>query len=331
MLQLVTIFGGSGFVGRYIARRMAKQGWRVKVAVRRPNDALFVKTYGVVGQVEPVFCNIRDDSSVAEALKGADVVVNCVGVLAEVGKNRFQAVQSEGAARIARLAVQEGVDTFVQLSAIGADEESDSLYCVSKAMGEAAILGQFPEAVILRPSVIFGPEDQFFNWFASLTRISPFLPLVGAETKFQPVYVDDVAQAAELAVLGRVSGGVYEIGGPDIASFKSLMECMLTVTQRKSIVLPIPMFAGRVMATAFDAVQFMTLGILKNGVVTRDQVKNLARDNIVSGIHKTFADLDIEPTALDAVLPDYLWPYRPSGQFAEIKDSAKNMRSNSRS
>ena len=331
MSQLVTIFGGSGFVGRYIARRLAKQGWRVKVAVRRPNDALFVKPYGVVGQVEPVFCNIRDDASVAKALKGADVVVNCIGVLAEVGMNRFHAVQSEGAGRIARLAVQEGVDSFVQLSAIGADEGSDSLYSVSKAMGEAAILGQFPEAVILRPSVIFGPEDQFFNRFASMTRLSPFLPLIGSETKFQPVYVDDVAHAAELAVLGHVVGGIYEIGGPDIASFKSLMERMLSVIQRKSIILPIPMFVGKVMATVFDAVQFMSLGILKNGVVTRDQVKNLARDNIVSGIHKTFADLGIEPTGLDAILPGYLWSYRPSGQFAAIKDSAKNLRSNSRS
>ena len=331
MSQLVTIFGGSGFVGRYIARRMAKQGWRVKVAVRRPNDALFVKLYGVVGQVEPVFCNVRDDASVATALKGADVVVNCVGILAELGKNRFLAVQSEGAGRISRLAVQEGVDKFVQVSAIGADEGSDSLYSVSKAMGEAAILGQFPEAVILRPSVIFGQEDQFFNRFASMTRLFPILPLIGAETKFQPVYVDDVAQAAELAVLGRVSGGIYEIGGPDIASFKSLMECMLSVTQRKSIILPIPMFVGKAIAVVFDAVQVMSLGILKNGVVTRDQVKNLARDNIVSGGHKTFGDLGIEPTALEAVLPDYLWSYRPSGQFAAIKDSAKNLRSNSRS
>lgn len=326
MSQFVTIFGGSGFVGRYIARRMAKKGWRVKVAVRRPNDALFVKPYGVVGQVEPVFCNIRDDASVVQALKGAAVVVNCVGIIAELGKNRFQAVQTQGAERIARLATQEGVDRFVQISAIGADEASDCQYSVSKAMGEVAIQGQFPDAVILRPSVIFGPEDQFFNRFASMTRLSPFLPLIGAQTKFQPVYVDDVAKAAELAVLGAVPGGIYELGGPDIASFKSLMERMLNIIQRKSIILPIPLFVGKVMATMFDAVQIVSLNILKNRVVTRDQVKNLARDNIVSGNHKTFADLGIELTALDAVLPDYLWSYRPSGQFAAIKDSAKNFR-----
>ena len=329
MSQLVTIFGGSGFVGRYITRRMAKQGWRVKVAVRRPNEALFVKPYGVVGQVEPMFCNIRDDAAVAQALKGADVVVNCVGIIAELGKNRFQAVQSEGAERIARLATQEGVYRFVQISAIGADKESDSQYSVSKAIGEEAISGQFPDAVILRPSVIFGSEDQFFNRFASMTRLSPFLPLIGAETKFQPVYVDDVAQAAELAVLGAVSGSIYELGGPDIASFKSLMERMLNVIQRKRIILPIPLPVGKVMATFFDTVQSLSFGVLKNKVVTCDQIKNLVRDNLVSGNHKTFADLGIEPTALDAVLPDYLWPYRPSGQFAAIKDSAKNLRSNS--
>ncbi|NCW15637.1 MAG: complex I NDUFA9 subunit family protein [Rhodobacteraceae bacterium] len=329
MSQLVTIFGGSGFVGRYIARRMAKQGWRVKVAVRRPNDALFVKPYGVVGQVEPVFCNIRDDASVLSAVSGADVVVNCVGILSELGKNRFHSVQGDGAERIARLAAQEGAVRFVQISAIGADKGSDSQYSISKAQGEEGILQHFPDAVILRPSVIFGPEDQFFNRFASIARLIPVLPLIGADSKFQPVYVDDVAKVAELAVLGRASGGIYELGGPDVASFKSLMERMLTVIQRKSILLPLPFFLGRLMASAFDTLQSVSLGLLKNGVVTRDQIKNLARDNVVSGDHKTFANLGIEPTALDAVLADYLWCYRPSGQFAAIKDSAKNLRSSS--
>ena len=329
MSQLVTIFGGSGFVGRYIARRMAKQGWRVKVAVRRPNDALFVKPYGVVGQVEPVFCNIRDDASVLSAVSGADVVVNCVGILSELGKNRFHSVQGDGAERIARLAAQEGAVRFVQISALGADKGSDSQYSISKAQGEEGVLQHFPDAVILRPSVIFGPEDQFFNRFASMARLSPVLPLIGADSKFQPVYVDDVAKVAELAVLGRASGGIYELGGPDVASFKSLMERMLTLIQRKSILLPLPFFLARLMASAFDTLQSVSLGLLKNGVVTRDQIKNLARDNVVSGGHKTFADLGIEPTALDAVLADYLWCYRPSGQFAAIKDSAKNLRSSS--
>ena len=200
---------------------------------------------------------------------------------------------------------------------------------VRNPLREEGVLQHFPDAVILRPSVIFGPEDQFFNRFASMARLSPVLPLIGADSKFQPVYVDDVAKVAELAVLGRASGGIYELGGPDVASFKSLMERMLTVIQRKSILLPLPFFLGRLMASAFDTLQSVSLGLLKNGVVTRDQIKNLARDNVVSGGHKTFADLGIEPTALDAVLADYLWCYRPSGQFAAIKDSAKNLRSSS--
>ena len=205
MNKLVTIYGGSGFIGRYIARRMAKEGWRVRVAVRRPNEAIFVRPYGVVGQVEPVFCNIRDDASVRAVMQGADAVVNCVGVLNEVGKNGFDAVQAEGAGRIARIAAELGVGQLVQLSAIGADADSASAYARSKAEGEAAVRRAFPEAVILRPSVVFGSEDQFFNRFAAMTRFGPLLPVVGAETKFQPVYVDDVAQAAVKAVLGEAA------------------------------------------------------------------------------------------------------------------------------
>ncbi|MCU0816596.1 MAG: complex I NDUFA9 subunit family protein, partial [Cypionkella sp.] len=187
MSKLVTIYGGSGFVGRYIARRLAADGWRIRVAVRRPNDAIFVRPYGVPGQVEPVLCNIRDDASVRAAMLGADAVVNCVGILNAVGKNRFDAVQAEGAGRVARIAAELGVQRLVQLSAIGADAGSDSDYARTKAKGEAAVLAAFPQAVILRPSVIFGTEDQFFNRFAAMTRFGPILPVVGANTKFQPV------------------------------------------------------------------------------------------------------------------------------------------------
>jgi len=229
MNKLVTIYGGSGFIGRYIARRMAKAGWRVRVAVRRPNEAIFVRPYGVVGQVEPVFCNIRDDASVRAVMQGADAVVNCVGVLNEVGRNRFDAVQAEGAARVARIAAELGVDRLVQLSAIGADPDAASAYARSKAAGEAAVRLAFPQAVILRPSVVFGAEDQFFNRFAAMTRLGPFLPVVGAGTRFQPVYVDDVAQAAVKAVLGEAAPGVYELGGPDVHSFRALMQKMLQV------------------------------------------------------------------------------------------------------
>ena len=326
MSKLVTIYGGSGFVGRYIARRMAKEGWRVRVAVRRPNEAIFVRPYGVVGQVEPVLCNIRDDASVALAMKGADAVVNCVGILNTAGKNTFDSVQSQGAARIARLAAAEGVASLVHISAIGADKASDSDYQRTKAEGEAAILSAFPGAVILRPSIIFGAEDGFFNRFAAMARMSPILPVFGANTRFQPVYVDDVAQAAVLGATGAAKPGVYELGGPDIDTFRGLMGRMLHAIHRRRLVLGLPFFVGSIMGGVLDMVQAVTLGLFNNGLVTRDQVKNLKRDNVVSPGAAGFAALGITPTALDAVLPEYLWRYRPSGQYAAIKDSAKNLR-----
>ena len=326
MNKLVTIYGGSGFVGRYIARRMAKEGWRVRVAVRRPNEALFVKPYGSVGQVEPVLCNIRDEASVRAVMHGADAVVNCVGILNQVGKNRFDAVQAEGAGRIARIAAEMGVGQLVQISAIGADAASASVYASTKAAGEAAVLAAYPGAVILRPSIIFGQEDQFFNRFASMARFGPILPLVGAKTLFQPVYVDDVAQAAVKAVTGQAAPGVYELGGPEVASFRELMQRMLAVIQRRRLIIGVPFFVARIMAFGLDAVQVLTLGLVTNGVLTRDQVRNLARDNVVTPGAKGFADLGIAPTALEVVLPEYLWRYRPSGQYAAIKASAKNLR-----
>ena len=326
MNKLVTIYGGSGFVGRYIARRMAKEGWRVRVAVRRPNDALFVKPYGVVGQVEPVACNIRDDASVRAVMKGADAVVNCVGILNRSGKNTFDSVQAEGAARIARIAAEEGVANLVHLSAIGADENSPSEYQQTKAAGEKAILAAFPKAVILRPSVIFGNEDGFFNRFAAMARFGPILPVFGAETRFQPVYVDDVAQAAVLGITGQAAPGIYELGGPDVESFRDLMRQMLAVIRRRRLIVNIPFFAASIMGGAFDLLQAVTLGLIQNGMVTRDQVRNLRSDNVVTPGAKGFAELGITPTAMEAVLPEYLWRYRPSGQYAAIKESAKNLR-----
>jgi uncharacterized protein YbjT (DUF2867 family) len=326
MSKLVTIFGGSGFVGRYIARRMAKEGWRVRVAVRRPNEALFVKPYGTPGQVEPLVCNIRDDASVRAMIHGADAVVNCVGILNRSGKNTFDAVQTEGPGRIARMAAAEGVGQLVQISAIGADAASDSDYARTKAEGEAAVLAAFPSAVILRPSIIFGTEDGFFNRFAAMTRMGPVLPVVGAETRFQPVYVDDVAQAAVKAVLGQAAPGIYELGGPEVDTFRGLMERMLRVIQRRRAIVNVPFFVARIMGFGFDMLQAVTLGLIENKMITRDQVKNLARDNVVSPGAKGFADLGISPTAMEAVLPEYLWRYRPSGQYAAIKDSAKNLK-----
>ncbi|MGB5864307.1 MAG: complex I NDUFA9 subunit family protein [Sulfitobacter sp.] len=327
MSKLVTIYGGSGFVGRYIARRMAKAGWRVRVAVRRPNEAMFVRTYGAVGQVEPVLCNIRDDASVASVLQGADAVVNCVGVLAETGKNTFYAVQAEGPERIARLAKAAGITRMVHISAIGADMKSGSDYARTKAEGEAGVLKHQPNAMIVRPSIVFGSEDQFFNRFAGMARLGPVLPVVGADTQFQPVYVDDVAKAAVEGVLGKAEG-VYELGGPVTMSFRELMTLMLDVIRRRRLVLNIPFFAATAMAFGFDMLQKLSLGLIKNGMITRDQVKNLRQDNVVTEGVNGFADLGIEPVAMVSVLPEYLWRFRPSGQYDAIKESARNLRSN---
>ena len=325
MSQLVTVFGGSGFVGRYIVRRMAKLGWRVRVACRRPNEALFTRTYGVVGQVEPVFCNIRDDASVRAALAGADAAVNCVGTFDAGGRNNFTAVQDEGAGRIARLAAEAGVTRLVHLSAIGADTQGASLYAKSKAAGEAAVVAAFPSAVILRPSVIFGPEDQFFNRFAAMTRTGPVLPVIGGETKFQPVYVDDVARAAELALTGQAAAGVYELGGPDADTFRGLMQRMLGVINRRRLVANVPFPVARMMALGFDVAHAVTGGLVP-ATVTRDQVRSLASDNVVSPGARGFADLGFVPTAMASVLPGYLWRFRPSGQYDAIKASARNLR-----
>lgn len=325
MSKLVTIFGGSGFIGRYIARRMAKEGWRVRVAVRRPNEAGFVRTYGSVGQVEPMLCNIRDDASVAQALEGADACVNCVGILAEAGKNKFDAVQVEGAERIARLAAEHGVGQMVHLSAIGADADADSDYARTKAEGEAAILAHMPDAVILRPSIVFGQEDQFFNRFAGMTRLGPILPVVGAGTKFQPVYVDDVAQAAAKAVLGQATPGVYELGGPDAMAFRDLMKTMLGVIRRRRLIINIPFFAARIMGFGFDMAGKISGGLIP-AMVTRDQVKNLANDNVVGEDARGLSDLGIEPLSMGSVLPDYLWRFRPAGQYEALKESARNIK-----
>lgn len=326
MSKLVTIYGGSGFVGRYIARRMAKAGWRVRVAVRRPNEAIFVKTYGVVGQVEPVLCNIRDDASVASVMKGADAVINCVGVLAENGKNSFDAVQSEGPTRIARISSEMGINRMVHISAIGADLDSESDYARTKAEGEVGVLKYQPDAMILRPSIVFGSEDEFFNRFAGMSRMAPVLPVVGAKTRFQPVYVDDVAQAAAMGALGEAKG-IYELGGPVTMTFRELMNLMLDVIRRRRLVLNIPFFAAKIMAFGFDMLEIVTLGLVKNGMVTRDQVKNLRNDNVVAEDAQGFDALGIAPTAMVSVLPEYLWRFRPSGQYDAIKESASNLRS----
>ncbi len=327
MSKLVTIYGGSGFVGRYIARRMAKEGWRVRVAVRRPNEALFVKPYGAVGQVEPVLCNVRDDASVAAAMQGADAVVNCVGTFDARGKNNFDAVQYQAAERIARVAAASDVGRMVHISSLGADPESESDYLRTKGLGEAGILRHMPDAVILRPSVIFGPEDGFYNRFASMSRLGPVLPLVGADTKFQPVYVDDVAAAAQMGIQGQAEPGIYELGGPDVMTFRDLMTEMLQVIRRRRLLLNIPFPIARIMAFFLDVGSMATGGLVANSMLTRDQVKALKVDSVASTDAPGFEALGIRPVAAKAVLADYLWRFRPSGQYDAIKESASNLRS----
>ena len=311
---LVTIIGGSGFVGRHIAQRMARHGWRVRVACRRPNDAMYVKPYGDVGQVEPVQCNIRDEASTRAVIRGADAVINCVGVLFNSGRNTFDACQAEGAGRVARLAAEEGVAHLVHLSAIGADAASASQYARTKAAGEAAVSAACPAAVILRPSVVFGPDDGFFNRFAGMARLIPLvLPTVGAGTRFQPVWVEDVAEAASTAARGEVAPGTYELGGPSVYTLREVIELMLKVTRRRRLIVNLPFFAARIQA--------WFLQMLPNPLLTVDQVKLLKRDNVVAEGARTLADLGIEPTAAEAVIESYLYAYRPKGQYTQLTEN----------
>lgn len=326
MAKLVTIFGGSGFLGRQVARLMAKRGWRVRVAVRRPDEALFTRTYGSVGQVQPILCNIRDENSVRAAMSGADAVVNCVNILSPRGQSTFASVFAEGAERIARLSAEMGVARMVHVSGIGVDPDSDSPYIAGKARGEAAVLRHRPDAVILRPSVMFGPGDRFYNRFAAMTRLGPILPVVGARTRMQPVFVDDVAAAAVKAATGEAGPGIYELGGPDILTTREIVAQVLKATMRRRAVVNLPFWLAGIAAAVLGLLQMLTGGLFTNSLLTRDQLALLRRDNVVSPGARGFADLGIEPLAAEAVIEDYLWRFRPSGQYDAIKQSAKNLR-----
>jgi NADH dehydrogenase len=305
--QLVTVFGGSGFLGRHTVRALARAGFRIKVATRHPNRAFFLRPLGSVGQIDFVKCDVADEESVARAMLGAQAVVNLTGILFEKGQT-FEEVQADGAANIAKSAAAAGVGALVHVSAIGADLESDSGYAVSKAEGEQAVREAFPKAVILRPSIIFGPEDGFFNKFAGLARFVPALPLIGGgRTRFQPVFVGDVAQAIVTA-LSRQDGRTYELGGPSIYSFKELMQLILKETERRRVLVPLP-FGLAMLKAAF-------LQILPNPLLTMDQVRLLKKDNVVSQTAAGLADLGITPTSVEAVVPSYLWRYRPKGEYS---------------
>lgn len=309
---LVTVFGGSGFVGRHVVRALAKRGYRVRAAVRRPDLAFHLQPLGELGQIKAVQANVRVRWSIDRAVEGATAVVNLVGTFDKGGRNNFEAVQVFGARAIAEAARAAGAK-LVHVSAIGADPDSQAAYGRSKAEGEAAVFETVDNAVVLRPSIIFGPEDSFFNRFAAMTRLSPFLPLIGGgHTSFQPVYVGDVAEAVAAAVDGRIAAGkVYELGGPQVASFRECLELMLEITDRSRAFLPIPWFAARTMAKL--------TGWMPGAPITDDQVLMLQSDNVVSEAaireRRTLEGIGIRPHSMEAILPSYLVQYRPQGQF----------------
>ena len=317
--KLVTVFGGSGFLGRHVVRALAGRGYRIRVAVRRPDLAFFLRPLGVVGQITPVQANLRFPRSVDAAAAGADAVVNLVGILSETGRQRFEEVQAEAPRDIA--AATPAGAALVHVSAIGADLLSRSGYARSKARGEAAILSERPDAIVLRPSLLFGQGDSFFNRFAALARALPVLPLAGAATRFQPVFVGDVAEAVARAVDGKVAGGrVYELGGPEVRSLRELVAYVLHVTGRRRTILPLPFGAARVQAGALELLDTLTLGLMPDVLkLTRDQVELLQVDNVVSAAAeaegRTLKGIGIEPRGLEAIVPTYLTRFRKSGQF----------------
>ncbi|ODT86142.1 complex I NDUFA9 subunit family protein [Phenylobacterium sp. SCN 70-31] len=314
MQNLVTVFGGSGFVGTQAVRFLAKAGWRIRVAVRNPNLAYRMRLLGDVGQVDIVQANLRDRPSLLRALEGATAAVNLVGLLYERGRQGFQAVHVMGARNVAEAARAAGATRLVQVSALGADPESPSKYARTKAEGEAAAREIFPGLVVARPSIVFGPGDGFFERFATLAQFSPALPLIGGgETKFQPVFVGDVGRAlARMVADSDAEGRTYELGGPGVFSFKALMEMMLAETGQRRLLVPVPWPAASLIGKAGDLVA----GIVPPPL-TADQVESLKADNVASGRHPGLADLGVAPTTLEAVLPTYLYRYRKGGQYAD--------------
>ncbi|MFW5680978.1 MAG: complex I NDUFA9 subunit family protein [Pseudomonadota bacterium] len=301
--QVVTVFGGSGFIGRYVVRRLAAEGARVRVVCRRPQLAMHLKPMGEVGQITLEGADLARGGAIEPLVAGADHVVNLIGILFEWGGQKFDTLQAQLPGRIASAAKAAGVQRLVQISAIGADATSQSDYARTKARGEQAVLAAFPEATILRPSIVFGPEDDFFNRFGQMTTISPFLPLIdGGHTRFQPVYVDDVAKAVMVALTEEGHAGkTYELGGPDIYSFKELLEYLLKELRKRRLLLPLPSKLARVQA------RFMEY--LPKPPLTRDQIELLNHDNVVGIGASTLADLGIEPTPLEVIVPTYVKRY----------------------
>jgi len=325
--KLITVFGASGFIGRHVVKRLAARGYLVRAAVREPESALFLKPMGDVGQVTPLQANIRDEASVAAALEGAHGVVNLVGILFESGKQKFDAVHRDGAENIAKAAKNAGVQKLVHLSALGASENAQSLYARSKAAGENAVRAAFESAVVLRPSVVFGPQDDFFNRFAKMACVAPALPVFGCPfpairnggldcygdggTKFQPVNAGDLADAVVQGLESDDTGGkTYELGGPHVFSFKEILELILAETGRRRLLVPVPFWVASVGA-------FFT-GLLPVPPLTRDQVTLLRSDNVVSDGASGLADLRIAATSVEAIVPSYLDQYCKGGRFSRF-------------
>ncbi len=318
---LVTVFGGSGFVGRHVVRALAKRGFRIRVAVRRPDLAGFLQPLGNVGQISFVQSNLRYRKSVDAAVHGADHVVNCVGILFEAGRNTFDAVQDFGARAVAEAARGVGA-TLTHVSALGANAESESVYASSKGRAEKAVLEIVPDAVILRPSIVFGPEDGFFNKFAEMSRFSPVLPLVGGgNTAFQPIYVTDVAEAVARSVEGKVGRGkIYELGGPDVLTFKDCLEVMMKVIDRKRVLLPLPFGIASMIGSVASMIPLIAPPL------TVDQVTLLKTDNVVSDAAqaegRTLKAFGLEGSSVESILPTYMVRYRPQGQYSRSGSAA---------
>ena len=313
--KLVTIFGGDGFVGTQLVQQLARHNFRIRVAVRRPDLAGHVMVLGNVGQILPIQANIRDFASVERAVAGADIVINLVGIKSQSGKQTFEAVHSLGAKNVARAAKNANVNSLIHMSALGADENSDSISSRSKAMGEKHVLEIFPKAIIMRPSIIFGEGDGFFNLFGSLAALSPILPVISGKTLFQPIYVGDVAKAFCLAALGKVkTGTIYELGGAEIKSMYQLLQEVTKVTGRNNLLVPVPIFAAKIKA--------FFLQLLPSPIITIDQIIQLSNDNIVSSKaikqKRDLKALGISAETLEAILPTYMWRFRKHGEFEQI-------------
>jgi uncharacterized protein YbjT (DUF2867 family) len=304
--RVATVFGGSGFIGRYVVKRLAQQGYIVRVPSRDPEGALFLKPMGAVGQVVPLYASVSNEPTVHRAVEGAEIVANLVGLLAESGTASFQAIHVEGAERIARLAAAAGVGRLVQISAIGADPTSQSRYASTKGKAEQAVLAAFPAATILRPSLVFGIEDKFFNRFAEIARLAPFMPVIAGSTKMQPVFVGDVADAVMAALASSATQGkIYELGGPVVWTFREILAFILKTTHRERKLVDIPMGIARMQASVLQHMPGKPL--------TPDQLLMLARDNVVAPGALGLADLGIAPTPLELVVPAYLSRYQPGG------------------